>query len=389
MGARQAFPGWIMKQLHFASLAAPLALALASCGGGGSASTPGAVVVPSETATAPSPAPSPAPTPTPSVAAPPVLTEGARRFPPVRRVTAAVGLSLPIGRCMNVEYDNSWRKVEESDYAWFRRSGFDTIRLPVRFAAHTGRAAPYAIEPGYLAAVRRVADVAVAADLNLIVDLHHYRDFFADPAGERPRFLAIWRQIAEAFRDADQRVYFELLNEPQPPVNNAELTALYNEVIPIIRRTNPTRPIIVDTEKGSTSYNQETFRMPDDPYVMPTVHTYEPNSFTFQYDPYYSKGPVPTGVDFGSEADFAVLARQRARIAAFMQASGTVPFVGEFGAYQDIPLAQRINYLDAATNSFASLGIGSCVWAYSSGFTLRDDNGWLPGIVESLAKPLD
>ncbi|MBB5708799.1 hypothetical protein FHT02_000005 [Sphingomonas xinjiangensis] len=129
--------------------------------------------------------------------------------------------------------------------------------------------------------------------------------------------------------------------------------------------------------------------MPADPYVVPTVHTYEPNSFTFQYDPYYSKGPVPTGTSFGSDADFAVLARQRDRIATFMRETGTVPFVGEFGAYQDIPLAQRINYLDAATSSFASLGIGSCVWAYTSGFTLRDDAGWLPGIVGSLAKPLD
>lgn len=371
--------------MKFAVLAMPLALVLASCGGGSSAeSASGTVILPPESPVAATPA-----VQAPPAAAAPVPTEGARRFPPVGRAAASTGLSLPIGRCMNVEYDNSWRKVQDSDYAWFRRSGFDTIRLPVRFAAHTAKAEPFTIDPDYLAAVRHIADVAAAADLNFIVDLHHYVDFFADPEGERPRFLAMWRQIAEAFADADQRVYFELLNEPQPPVNNAQLTALYNEVIPIIRRTNPTRPVIVDTEKGSTSYNQETFRMPDDPYVMPTVHTYEPNSFTFQYDPYYSKGPVPTGVAFGSAADFAVLARQRERIAAFMKASGTVPFVGEFGAYQDIPLAQRINYLDAATNSFASLGIGSCVWAYSSGFTLRDDNGWLPGIVESLAKPLD
>lgn len=367
-------------------LATPLALALVSCGGGNTAdNTPAKIILPPDNVGTPAPAPAVSP-PTQLT---PALTEGGRRFPPIRRATASVGLSLPIGRCMNVEYDNSWRKVHDSDYSWFRRSGFDTIRLPVRFASHAAKTAPFQIDPVYLAGVRHIAEVAVAADLNLIVDLHHYRDFFADPEGERPRFLAIWRQIAEAFRDVDQRVWFELLNEPQPPVDNAQLTALYNEVIPIIRQTNPTRPIILDTERGSTSYKQETFRMPDDPYVVPTVHTYEPNSFTFQYDPYYSKGPIPTGVEFGSEADFAVLARQRDRIAAFMKASGTVPFVGEFGAYQDIPLAQRINYLDAATNSFASLGIGSCVWAYSSGFTLRDDKGWLPGIVESLAKPLD
>lgn len=319
----------------------------------------------------------------------PVTTKGGRRFPPIRRPSARRGLSLPIGRCMNVEFDNTSRNITDTDYDWFRRSGFDTIRLPVRFASHTARTAPYAIEAGYLTAVRRAVDLALAADLNVIIDLHHYVDFFADPEGQRPRFLAIWRQIAEAFKDTSQRAYFELLNEPQPPVNNAQLTALYNEVIPIIRQTNPTRPVILDTEKGSASYNLGSFKMPADPYVMPTIHTYEPNSFTFQHDPYYSKGPIPTGVTFGNEADFTVLARQRDRIAAFMEASGTVPFVGEFGAYEAIPLQQRISYLDAASNSFASLGVASCVWAYTSGFTLRDDHGWLPGVVEVLAKPHD
>lgn len=376
-----------MRNTAFALVATPLSLALGSCGGGtGQGEAPAQIIVPPDQTAAPAPTPAPVATPTP---APPALTAGARRFPPIRRAAATVGLSLPIDRCMNVEFDNSSRKIADADYGWFRRSGFDTIRLPVRFAAHTAKTAPYAIEPAYLAAVRRATDLAVAADLNIIIDLHHYVDFFADPEGQRPRFLAIWRQIAEAFQDVGQRAYFELLNEPQPPVNNAELTALYNEVIPIIRRTNPTRPVILNTEKGSTSYNQESFQMPADPYVMPTVHTYEPNSFTFQYDPFYSKGPVPTGVAFGSEADFAALARQRDRIAAFMKASGTVPFIGEFGAYEAIPLQQRINYLDAATNSFASLGIGSCVWAYTSGFTLRDDNGWLPGVIEALAKPID
>lgn len=380
-----------MTQIFGRPLGLSLALALASCGGGGDGSepsTPAPVQIPVSNATAPVVEATPAPaliTPTP------VVTEGARRFPPIRRASATRGLSLPIGRCMNVEYDDKWRRpVADADYGWFRRSGFDTIRLPVRFAKVTGTAAPYAIDPAYLAEIRRVADVAVRADLNIIIDLHNYaKDFAADPEGQRPRFIAMWRQIADAFKDADPRIWFELLNEPQPPMTNAYLTALYNEVIPIIRRTNSTRPIIVNSQDGSTSYGLASFELPDDPHIVPTVHTYEPNSFTFQYDPYYSKGPVPTGVSFGSDADWRVLERQRDRIAAFMARTGTVPFVGEYGAYQDIALAERINYLDAASNSFASLGIGTCVWAYSSGFALRDDNGWLPGIIDAIAKPLD
>jgi endoglucanase len=374
-----------MTQISGRPLGLSLLLALAGCGGGGgsepSSSTP--VQIPA------TPAPA-LTTPVAEVAPVPVVTEGARRFPPIRRASATRGLSLPIGRCMNVEYDDKWRRpVADADYGWFRRSGFDTIRLPVRFAKMTGTAAPYTIDPTYLAEIRRVTDIAVRADLNIIIDLHNYaKDFAADPEGQRPRFIAMWRQIADAFKDADPRIWFELLNEPQPPMTNAYLTALYNDVIPIIRRTNPTRPIIVNSQDGSASYGLASFELPDDPYVVPTVHTYEPNSFTFQYDPYYTKGPVPTGLSFGSDADWRALERQRDRIAAFMARTGTVPFVGEYGAYQDIPLAERINYLDAASNSFASLGIGTCVWAYSSGFALRDDKGWLPGIIDAIAKPL-
>lgn len=386
-----------MRTCRHMPLAAVLSLALTACGGGdgGSGGTQSASIATPTTSTGSesvalptTPTPTPTPSASETTSGTTTPTPGATRYPPIARAQAKVGVSLPIGRCMNVEYDDKWRRaVSDADYTWFRKSGFDTIRLPVRFSANTATTAPYTINAAYLKAIRHVTDVATAAGLNIIIDLHAYTELWADPVGEKPRLFAIWRQIAEAFKDTGTNVYFELLNEPQPPYTNAQLTALYNELIPVIRQTNPTRPVIVSGlySKGTL---ETTFTMPNDPYVMPTFHTYEPTTFTFQGFTYITP-MVPVGASFGSAADYQALSAQLDRVKAFMNRTGTVPLVGEFGAYEEIPVDQRVAYTDAASNSFASIGLSSCVWAYSSGFAIRDDNGWLPGMIAALAKPLD
>ena len=48
----------------------------------------------------------------------------------------------------------------------------------------------------------------------VILDLHEFQAMGDDPAGNRERFLAVWRQIAEHCKDAPGEVLFEILNEP-------------------------------------------------------------------------------------------------------------------------------------------------------------------------------
>ena len=69
--------------------------------------------------------------------------------------------------------------------------GFRTLRLPVRWSAHAADVAPYRIEPGFLAAVDRVVDHALALGLTVVVTQHHDHALTADPsAANRSRLTA-------------------------------------------------------------------------------------------------------------------------------------------------------------------------------------------------------
>ena len=56
--------------------------------------------------------------------------------------------------------------------------------------------------------------------LSAIINMHHHEALFADPDGQKERFLAQWKQISEFFKDYPDQLLFEILNEP-----NGNLTA--------------------------------------------------------------------------------------------------------------------------------------------------------------------
>ena len=81
-------------------------------------------------------------------------------------------------------------------------AGFRTLRLPVRWSAHAADVAPYRIEPGFLAAVDRVVDHALALGLTVVVTQHHDHALTADPsAANRSRLLAWTARLASHFAD--------------------------------------------------------------------------------------------------------------------------------------------------------------------------------------------
>jgi endoglucanase len=70
-----------------------------------------------------------------------------------------------------------------------------------------------------------------------------------------------------------------------------------------------------------------------------------------------------------------------------MARTGRVPFVGEYGAIETVPAAQRIAWYHATSSSFASIGVATCAWGYRNAFPLWRDGKWVPGLVEAIAAP--
>ncbi len=358
-------------------------LALAGCGGSG-VSPAAPIPVATGTPVSPTPAPSPTPTPTPTV------YEG---FAPIAAARASVGITLPLGKCVNMGNQLEAPKegdlgpaIVDADFTTIRQAGFASVRIPVRFSGHADLNAPYRIDPVFMARVVHVVGAAGAAGLNVIIDMHGYDELMSNSAGQRARFVELWRQIGVAFASAPATVWFELINEPNNALDDAALATLLPMAVAAVRTTNPTRPVIVGGQNTSGINSLATLALPDDPYVVPTFHYYDPFTFTHQGATWFSPSP-PVGRSFGSVADIAELNASLGKIRTYMQRTGRVPFVGEYGAIDEpntVSADQRVLYYGMVSNALASAGIQSCAWAYRNTFKLRDGNGWLPGMLSAI-----
>ncbi len=345
-------------------------LGLAACGGGGGADRP-------------------SPTPSPPLSPPVSL----KTYTPAAAAEPKTGIRLPIGKCVNMgnhlepPTEGGWggRAIGDDDFQIIKAAGFDSVRIPVRWSAHAGSEAPYPIDPAFMARVKHVVGLAEAAGLGVILNMHHYDELYADPDAHRARFAGLWRQVASEFRNSGSKVWFELINEPTNKLNDSNLLSVLKPALAEVRATNPTRPVIVGGQNWSGIPSLATLQLPDDPYVVPTFHNYDPHAFTHQGASWSNPVP-PLGRTFGSTQDYAELDANLQKVREYIERTGRVPFLGEYGVidHPQVPLNERVNYYRTITSAYASIGVQSCAWAYTNTFKLREGNAWLPGMVEAI-----
>jgi endoglucanase len=310
-------------------------------------------------------------------------------------VPCTAASALPVGQCINLgnsfeissTYSGPAKPIDGADFVRIKAAGFDTIRLPVRWSNKTGDGPDFAVDPAWLLRVSAAVDQALAAGLNVILNDHHFDALAEDPAANRAKLAAIWRQVAAHFADRPiDRLWFEIENEPHGKLTNANLLATLSPALAAIRATNPQRPVIVGGENWSGIDSLATLELPDDPQVYPTFHYYEPFDFTHQGARWAGDPPPAIGRVYGTEADAARLVADVGKVEAYVARTGKIPFMGETGAYDaHVTLDQRLRYHAAVRQAFAPTGIGRCAWAYTNTFPFYDQRAgrWLPGILEA------
>ena len=174
-----------------------------------------------------------------------------------------------------------------------KAQGFKSIRIPVTWGQHQGPAPSYTIEAAYLNRVREVIDWALAADLYVLVNIHHDSwQWVANMPGDRTnvlnRFNAIWTQVAATFRNSSAKLLFESINEPQftgssGDAQNAallhELNTSFHRIVRQSGGNNATRLLALPTLHTSADQPRidelvSTFNTLNDPNLVATVHFY-------------------------------------------------------------------------------------------------------------------
>ncbi|TRD12688.1 glycoside hydrolase family 5 protein [Erythrobacter insulae] len=300
-----------------------------------------------------------------------------------------------MGNSLEPETENAWggKRISAADFERIRAAGFDTIRLPVRWHTKSQNEPPYTVDAAYIKRVEQVVDWALEADLNVILNSHHFDPIYEDPKGTSAWHGGVWKQIAARFADRpESRLWFELENEPHKNFDDSNLLETLAPALAAVRATNPTRAVIIGGQEWSGIDSLATLKLPDDANIHPTFHYYSPFDFTHQGASWTGDAMPPVGRQYGAPGDAKLLEQDVAKLRAYIDRTGHTPFMGETGAYEaHIPLAQRVQYHAAVTKAFAPTGIGICVWAYTNTYPFWDQGTrrWLPGMLGAIGLPDD
>ena len=96
--------------------------------------------------------------------------------------------------------------------------GFNVIRIPVTWEGHFGDGPDYKVHEIWMNRVQEVVDYAYNKGAYVILDIHHEEWHFPSEENKEAAseiLTALWTQIAERFKDYDEHLIFDGLNEPR------------------------------------------------------------------------------------------------------------------------------------------------------------------------------
>lgn len=199
-------------------------------------------------------------------------------------------------------YEEGWGnpRITPKLFETIYSAGFRMVRIPVSWGDHVDSG--YYIDPEWMKRVHEVTDMALNSGFYVIIDSHHepWRSLVErNDSLIRYRNIVLWRQIAEEFKDYDERLLFEGMNEPRLIDSEQEWTdgdeklrtfvnELNGDFVDVVRSTggeNEHRYLLVTTYAGrsteETVYALRNFLdgRKKDRRLIASLHMYMPYPF--------------------------------------------------------------------------------------------------------------
>jgi aryl-phospho-beta-D-glucosidase BglC (GH1 family) len=289
-----------------------------------------------------------------------------------KQLKPVFGRGVNLGNALEAPKEGEWGVVlKELYFEKIAAAGFDTVRIPVRWSAHADDSPPYKIDAKFFDRVDWAIDQALKRHLIPVVNMHHYEEIFNEPDKHAERFIALWRQIAEHYKDYPPELAFELLNEPHDKLTAEKWNRILNEAIRIIRPSNPTRQIVVGPVGWNGIGDLPTLELPeDDRHLVATVHYYSPFQFTHQ-------GAEWAGPEAQKWLGNKWTGTKKEQMAVMLDLDKAITWavehrrpmwLGEFGSYNKADLDSRARWTAFVTDEALKRKMGFAYWEFCSGF---------------------
>ena len=291
-------------------------------------------------------------------------------------VNKMLGRGINLGNMLDAPSEGEWGVTLDSAYfPLIKSKGFNSVRIPVRWstAARMDTAAPYAINPVFLARVKWAIDQALKNGLVAVVNVHHYNELFENPDAHHDRFVAIWKQVAPLFKNYPDSLIFEVLNEPNTKLTMSKWNALMLETLDTIRHSNPKRCVIVGPAEWGGTGGLSALTMPgNDRNLILSIHYYFPFTFTHQKASWV-KGSAQWDVAWtGDYFEKKSIADDFEYVAQWAKEKKVPVYIGEFGANKGADMASRARWTAYCSRLFERFGFSWSYWEFCSNFGVYD-----------------
>lgn len=214
----------------------------------------------------------------------------------------------------NVSEETNWGNpvITEKLIQSVKAAGFKSIRIPVSYFAKIDDDKDYTIDSKWLDRVQEVVDYCIKNDLYAVINIHG--DGYNTIDGSwllcngknqteiKKKYKKVWKQIAERFKNYDEHLLFESMNEEfdgsysEPNKEYYQNINDYNQIfVDTVRKTgdnNTKRWLIIPGWNTNIDYTAGDygFKLPTDQYrdksidkeeqrIMISVHYYSPWDF--------------------------------------------------------------------------------------------------------------
>lgn len=272
-----------------------------------------------------------------------------------------------------------WQNVETTQGLMkeIHDMGFNTVRIPVTWGTMIDDENGYAIDEQWMSRVQDIVDYAINMNMYVIINVHHdgaeqtgwLRIAAEDLAPVKEKYEAVWRHIAERFKDYDEHLIFESMNEVTGDGVVAEDTAIINEF----------NQIFVDTVRATGSNNAVRWLSVPGRYTNIINTTNPDNGFKLPEDSVENRLFVAVHYydwQFGLLATTQTTTFVEQRVDALIDefwlldeaftSKGIPVILGEYGALNKNNTAERAYHLEIVTRLCNQIGIVPCYW----------DQGW-------------
>jgi endoglucanase len=300
-----------------------------------------------------------------------------------------IGRGINLGNALEAPREGAWGLTLKAEYfKLIKEVGFNSVRIPVRWSAHAETKPPYTIEPAFLKRADWAIEQALSQGLTAVVNVHHYDEMDREPDRHLPRLLALWRQIAQHYRDRPDRLYFELLNEPHGALSDERWQAMVPKLLEAVRQSNPHRIVIIGPGTWNNLAHLDKLSLPEaDRRLIVTFHYYSPFQFTHQGAPWAAGSEKWKGTTWtGTPAQTDALRRDFGRAAAWGKKHRRPLFLGEFGSYSAAPQDSRARWTRAVAREAERHGFSWAYWEFGSGFGAYDPaaRAWRRPLLDAL-----